>query len=279
MIYQASRKQDAQFQKLYRTQQDSWKEQSRQRNETIRNARNGIAENSFRQAGPSSCSGKELELADRFAVHLCGDKDLFHTPGINARNEELLGLLAAVMSIKGYVYAEKTGQTSALAHTLQNAIAKLIDQYLGRNKGMNVYTYTLTAYRQMKDPQRAIQNGQDYAYQCFREKQKDPVCQRSSPYSADAGFFRALLKKLSPEKEFALGCGILQENWKDFLDMFRASRDPFSFSGIDRHSPWGSLAGTRTQHIGMEKNTARLLLGAIAVFITGFLIVFWYRFM
>ncbi len=277
MIYQSSRKQNARFQQVYHTQQSSLKEQLRQRNEIISNARKGITENTFRQTRTVSCSGKELEIANRFAAHINGRGNLFQNPDISARNEEVTGLLAAVMVIKGQVYAGDgdSGQTSSLALTLQNAIGKIIKQYLGQKGAADVYYHTLTTCQKMKNPQKAIQEGQNYAYQQFRAKQKDPAFQKSAHYSRESGFFRALLKKLSPEKEYALGADVLQKDWKNFSYLMGAVQNSSYLARMESHSPWGALAGIHAQHADASEITAKILIGVTVAIIAGILAAVW----
>ena len=76
MVYQSSGKLNSRFQETYHTQQNSWKEQIRQRNEAIRSARNGIAEHTFQRGRCVSCSGRELEKAERFAGHIADRKSV-----------------------------------------------------------------------------------------------------------------------------------------------------------------------------------------------------------
>ena len=210
--------------------------------------------------------------ADRFAAHMTRGGDLFQDPHISARNEEVTGLIAAVMSIKGQVYAEKSGGTSSITVALENAIEKLVDRYLRQHGGHKVYYRTLTAYKQMKDPQKAIQSGQDYAYQQFREKQK-AAGQRSGPYAKESGFFQALLKKLSPEKEYALGVRLLQEDWTRFLSSVGNRQDLSYRPGIERYSPWGLFAGPGTIRAGRDGLLGKVLLGITTVIILGALAV------
>ncbi len=276
MIYQSSGKQNIRFQQAYHTQQNSWKEQLRQRNEMISNSRKGIAENTFKQGNTAFCSGKELERANRFATHINGSGNLFKNPDINARNEEVTGLLAAVMSIKGQVYVKESRQGSSIAFALENAIDKIIDQYLSRKGASKVYYYTLSSYKQTQNPQKAIQDGQEYAYQQFRKKQGDPAYQKSPQYSKDSGFFRSLSKNLSPEKGFAMGVSILQKDWQNFLHVI-GNRQNSSLSKAETYSPWGILAGARTHLTGSGGNMGKILLAASVIIIISVLAVVWFR--
>lgn len=279
MIYQSSGKQNIRFQQAYHTQQNSWKEQLKQRHEIIANARKGIAENSFKQESSVPCSGKELEMANRFAAHIGGSGNLFKNPGISARSEEVAGLLAAVMCIKGQVYAGENRQGSSITSALENAIEKIISPYLSQKGASKVYYHTLAAYKQMQNPQKAIKDGQDYAYRQFREKQKDPAYQKSPQYSRESGFFRTLPKSLSPEREFAMGVNILQKDWQNFLYAI-GNRQNFSYlSRAETYSPWGILADTRTRLTGRGGKFGKILLGAAAVIIMSALAVMCFRFM
>lgn len=283
MIYQSSGKQNIRFQQTYHTQQNSWKEQLRQRNEIIANTRKGIVENTFKQGNSVSCSPKELERANRFAAHITGSGNLFKNPGVSARNEEVTGLLAAVMSIKGQVYAEKSQGTRSITSDLENAVEKIIDQYLRQKEASKVYYHVLTAYKQTKNPQKAIEEGQDYARRQFQEKQKESVYQKSSPYSRESGFFRTLLKGLSPEKEFALGISILQKDWQNFLYVIgnrqHSSHSSSHLSGIELRSPWGILAGAGVHRTGGDGNIGKILLGAVVIITISALAVVCFQFL
>ena len=145
-----------------------------------------------------------------------------------------------------------------------------MDRYLRQHGGHKVYYRTLTAYKQMKDPQKAIQSGQDYAYQQFREKQK-AAGQRSGPYAKESGFFQALLKKLSPEKEYALGVRLLQEDWTRFLSSVGNRQDLSYRPGIERYSPWGILLDPESPHPQNNGTTIKILLTAAVILLMGIL--------
>lgn len=276
MIYQSTRKQNARFQQVYHRQQNSWKEQISQRNEVIHQARKGIAGNTFRGNGVVSCSVKELERANRFAAHIHGRGNLFQNREISARNEEVTGLLAAVMTIKGQVYAGESGQANSLVLSLQKAIGKMVDHYLCQKGVTNVYYYTLSAYRQMKDPQKAVWAGQDYAYHRFCEKQKDPAYQKSAAYSRGSGFFRAL-QNLSPEKDFALGTDILRRDRELFLRSMGTIKKSSYLSEADRYSPWGILFDPGVRHTDSHGNGIKFLFAAVVIFLLCILAVFIFR--
>ncbi len=271
MIYRSSGGQKVRFQQTSHTQQGSWKEQIRQRDAVIANARKGIGESSFKQGSAVSCSGKELARANRFAAHIDGIGNLFKAPGITARNPEVTGFLAAVMSIKGQVYAGGEPRTGSISFLLQDAIAKLIDPYLRQKEASKIYYRTLSAYAQTKNPQKAIEEGLDHACRQFREKQKDPAYQRSPHYSKDSGFFRALLKGLSPEKEFALGVAVLKKDWQDLLYAIGDSPSSPHLSRAWLYSPWGALADPGAHGTGSDGTVAKIIAGAAVIVLLGLL--------
>lgn len=278
MIYQSSGKQNIRFQQAFHTQQNSWKEQLRQRSEIISNSRKGIAENTFKQGSVVFCSGKELEKANRFAAHINGSGNLFKNPGISARNDEVTGLLAAIMSIKGDVYAKGSKQGSSITFALENAIEKIIGQYLNRKEASKVYYHTLSAYKQLQNPQKAIQHGQDYAYQQFRKKQGDPAYQKSPYYSREFGFFRTMQKGQSPEKGFNIGVNILQKDWQSFLYAIGNRQSSSYLSRAETYSPWGILAGTKAHQTGSDETVHKILLGAAVTIIICVLAVIYFYF-
>ncbi len=278
MVYQSSGRQNIRFQQAYHTQENSWKEQLRQREEIINNARTGITKNAFKQESSVSSSGRELERANRFAAHIRGSGNLFNNPGISARNEEVTGLMAAVMSMKGQVYAGEIRQSSSLTFALENAIEKIISPYLSGKGASKVYYHTLAAYKQTQSPEKAIEDGQDYAYRQFQAKQKDPAFQRSPHYSKESGFFQALAKGLSPEKAFAMGINILEKDWQNFLYAIGNRQNSSYLSRAQIYSPWGALAGAGTHGAGRDGSAGKILTCAAAAIILSALAVMYFRF-
>lgn len=262
MIYQSSRKQNVRFQQVYHGQKNSWREQIKQRNEVIGSARKGIADNTFHKTGAVVCSGKDLEAANRFAAHLNGRGNLFQNPEISAVNDEVTGLLAAIMSMKGQVYAGECKQADSLVLGLQKAIRKMVDHYLSQKGVSNVYYHTLEVYQRGRNPQKAMKAGQDYAYQRFCEKQKEPAYQKSASYSREAGFFRAVLKNINPEKEFALGVSVLQKDWENFLRSMGKGKKSSHTSKAERYSPWGILLDPGMRDAEGYGSSMKILLGA-----------------
>lgn len=191
--------------------------------------------------GKTMPGGKELAGANRFAAHMNGSGNLFTNPAINARNEEVLGLLAAVTSIKGQIYAANSGRNNAVNSSLRNALNQMIDYYLTQKGAYKVYGYTSNVYEKTHSPQKAIEEGIEYAYRLFMEKKGDAVYRQQAAYSEEAGFFQKLLKGQSAQAELLRGMRLLEGNWRDFLKSIGESEKKGITLKMQKHSPWGML--------------------------------------
>ena len=274
-IYNRAGENSLRFQQANAAGQKNWKAQIQQRTEVINNARKGITGNSLSRNASVSYSGKELAQANRFAAHINGSGNLFKNPRISARNEEVTGLMAALMTIKGRVFAAGADRGNAITLPLQNAIDKLIDQYLRQKGASRVYYYTISAYEKQKNPEQAMKDGQAYAYQQFKEKQENPAWQKSPHYSRQAGFFQALLKNQSPEKDLALGFNVLQKDWQNFLHAL-GKGGGFSYRlEPERYSPWGAAAGSGKSRTDNDGHIGKILLVAAAILIGVGVVYLW----
>ena len=191
--------------------------------------------------GKTMPGGKELAGANRFAAHMNGSGNLFTNPAINARNEEVLGLLAAVTSIKGQIYAANSGRNNAVNSSLRNALNQMIDYYLTQKGAYKVYGYTSNVYEKTHSPQKAIEEGIEDAYRLFMEKKGDAVYRQQAAYSEEAGFFQKLLKGQSAQAELLRGMRLLEGNWRDFLKSIGESEKKGITLKMQKHSPWGML--------------------------------------
>ncbi len=191
--------------------------------------------------GKTMPGGKELAGANRFAAHMNGSGNLFTNPAINARNEEVLGLLAAVTSIKGQIYAANSGRNNAVNSSLRNALNQMIDYYLTQKGAYKVYGYTSNVYYKTHTHNKAIEEGIEYAYRLFMEKKGDAVYRQQAAYSEEAGFFQKLLKGQSAQAELLRGMRLLEGNWRDFLKSIGESEKKGITLKMQKHSPWGML--------------------------------------
>ncbi|GFI49852.1 hypothetical protein IMSAGC020_01053 [Lachnospiraceae bacterium] len=191
--------------------------------------------------GKTTFTSKELEGGNRFAAHMNGSGNLFKNPGISARNEEVVGLLAAITSIKNQMYSESAGRGSGMKAPLKSAVNQMIDYYLTRKGVYNVYNYTTHAYEKTGSPQKAFEEGLEYAYRIFMDKKNDAVYRQQAAYSEEAGFFQSLLKGQSIQADLIRGMRLLESNWREFLKTAGESEKKGISLKVQKHSPWGFL--------------------------------------
>lgn len=277
MIYRASGGGKVQPSKGFAAQRNLWEGQISQRKAVINNARQGNSQGISTWGAKDSYTGRELARANRFASHINGSGDLFKNSGITAQNDEVLGLLAAITSMKGQIYAAENGQKSSISLPLQNAITRIIDQYIRQKAASKVYYYTTHVYEKTKNPQRAIENGLEYAYRQFKEKQADPAYQAQAKYSQHAGFFLPVINDQNSEKEYPFGLRILEENWKEFLRSIGKAIDSSSMLKLQNLSPWGSLMEPSKHKAGKRVDIEKFLLTVTVIFIIAAIIYFLLR--
>lgn len=72
-----------------------------QRNQALSGSRGGSSASASIAGGRSAFTGNDLARANRFAAHINGSGNLLNHSGISAKNDEVVGYLAAITSIKG----------------------------------------------------------------------------------------------------------------------------------------------------------------------------------
>ena len=171
-IYNRAGESNRHFSQASAASQKNWKAQIRQRTEVINQARKGIAGNSLSRGASVSYTGKELARANRFAAHINGSGNLLNHSGISAKNDEVVGYLAAITSIKGEMFAASSGRQNAMNVPIKSAVNQMVDYYLNRKGIYKVYDYTTNVYEKTGSSQRAMEEGLEYAYRLFQEKKE-----------------------------------------------------------------------------------------------------------
>lgn len=233
VLYQRAGKGNVQINQAFRVQKNSGESQMAQRNAVLSGGN---------ESGRSiSYAGKELERANSFAAHLNGNGNLLKNVGITAKNEEVVGLLAAMTSIKNQVYAETLERESAIRLPMKSVINQFIDYYLTEKGVYKVYYQTTNAYERTRSTQKAIEEGLEYAYRQFLEKKDSEVYRRQAAYSEQAGFFQASLKNQSLQEDLRKGLLLLEKNWRDFLRSIGEEGRKAAFLNLQKYSLWGEL--------------------------------------
>ncbi len=230
-------------------------------------AGNGI-ERSGLSGGKAEVTGNELARANAFASHMNGEGNLLKNSGITAQNDEVKGLLAAMTAMKGQIYAAGEGRNSGIVTPLRNAINQMVDYYFSQKGVYKVYYYTTNTYERTRDPQRALEEGLEYAYRIFTEKKGDPSYRQQSAYSDRAGFFQMVLKGQTIEADLLRGMRLLEANWRDFLRSIGEDKKKGIALTLQKYSPWGALVepeGTRKTPVDRKEKLVLIEAACVAV--------------
>lgn len=249
VIYKRSGGRSVQVNQAFSTYKNSEEVQLNQRNVVASGGRNGGGVKS----STAVYMGQELTKANSFAGHINGSGNLFKNTEINAKNEEVTGLLAGITSLKGQIYAGTAGRENAMKVPVKNALNQFIDYYLTQKGVYKVYYHTISAYERTKDAQKSMEEGLEYAYRQFLEKKNDEAYRRQAAYSEQAGFFHALRKDMTMEEDLRRGLFLLEKNWKDFLRSIGEEERKDILVTLQKYSIWGQLLKPESQRKKSEE--------------------------
>ncbi len=263
-IYSVTKGRNVRISQEYDTRSRSGEQQISQRNQAISKAGKEASKTPGITVGRAAVTGKELERANSFAAHMGGSGNLLKNPGISAKNEEVTGLIAALTSIKGQVYAESSGKNSALKVPVKSAINQMVDYYLAQKGVYKVYHYTTNIYEKTKSPQKAAEEGLQYAYKIFIEKKGDSVYRQQEAYSERAGFFQMFLKNQNIQADLIRGMKLLEGNWREFLKSIGESDKKGIAFTMQKHSPWAMLMEPEELRKDGKKGKEKIILAEAA---------------
>ncbi len=275
-LYQLAKGRNIKIDQMFDMQRKSGEMQISQRNQALGNT-GGKGRMGTGFSTGAAFTGDDLARANDFSAHMNGSGNLFKNPGINARNEEVVGYLAAITSIKGQMFAAVSGKESAMNVPIRNALNQIVDYYLSQKGIYKVYDYTTNVYERTKNPQRALEEGLEYAYALFQEKKEDVSYKRQAAYSEEAGFFQMLLKNQSMQTDLLKGIHLLEENWRQFLKSIGENEKKGISLKMQKHSPWGALLEPKDRRKMEKASTVRILLKQAAAVAALLLVYLCYR--
>ncbi len=275
-IYKLTEGRNVRLNQEFDASRKSGEAQLTQRNQALSGARS--TENASIAGGKAAFTGNDLARANQFAAHINGSGNLLKSSDITAKNDEVVGYLAAVTSIKGEVYAASSNRKSAMNVPLKNAVNQMVDYYLSRKGIYKVYDYTTNVYERTKSAQRALEEGLEYAYRLFQEKKENTEAQRQAAYQEQAGFFQMLLKNQNMQGDLLRGMRLLEENWRDFLKSIGENEKQGISLKMQKYSPWGILLEPGGQMRFFKGKSSRIILTEAAVVAVLLIVYLCFRF-
>ena len=276
-IYSVTKGRNVQINQEFDARSRTGEQQISQRNQVLSKVGKESAATPGVTGGKAAVTGKELERANSFAAHISGSGNLLKNPGITAKNEEVTGLLAALTSIKGQMYAAGSGKDSALKTPVKSAVNQMVDYYLAQKGVYKVYHYTTNIYEKTKSPQKAAQEGLQYAYKIFMEKKEDGAYRQQEAYSERAGFFQTLLKSQNMQADLIRGMKLLEGNWREFLKSIGESEKKGIALTMQKHSPWAMLMEPEEIRKDGKNGKEKLILAEAACVAAMVLVYLCYR--
>lgn len=250
----------------FNSQSRSGELQMNQRIRVLKGAAGNGIERSNLSGGKGEVTGSALARANAFASHINGTGNLLKNTEISAQNDEVKGLLAAMTTMKGQVYAASEGRNNGITTPLRNAVNQMVDSYFSQKGIYKVYYYTTNAYERTRNPQKALQEGLEYAYKIFTEKKEEPSYRQQPAYSERAGFFQMVLKGQTMEADLIRGMRLLEANWRDFLSSIGEDKKKGITLTMQKHSPWGILTKPdRTRKPSIDRKEKLVLAEAACV--------------
>lgn len=231
----------------------------------------------------------DMQKAQAFFEHLTGEGNLFQSPQITARNEEVLGCLYAVEMMKGQTFSAYSGVSKDMGIAVRTAVDKMVDYYLSaveqdverqqpkaplkRNDVYKVYYQVMEQLSQKTPPEEAIEKGVEYAAQVFDEKKGMAGERKGIRYSEFAGFFQARTDIASESASRNAGIRFLLKDWKRYLHSIGMGEGSSYKSEFHKMSPWGIITPPDKQKKHVNK-TELFWAGVAAMAVILFMAIF-----
>ncbi len=272
-IYKLTEGRNVRLNQAFDASRKSGEMQMSQRNQALSGSRGGSSASASIAGGRSAFTGNDLARANRFAAHINGSGNLLNHSGISAKNDEVVGYLAAITSIKGEMFAASSGRQNAMNVPMKKALNQMVDYYLSRKGVYKVYDYTTNVYDRTHSSQRALEEGLEYAYRLFQEKKESTEAQKQAAYLEQAGFFQNVLKNQSMQADLLRGMRLLEDNWRAFLKSIEENEKKGIALKMQKHSPWGILLEPG-EHRSLFRGKSSKLLLTEAIVVAALIVVY-----
>jgi hypothetical protein len=235
-------------------------------------------------------SSRDLTLAELYAKYINHSGNLFTSPVLSGRSEELFGFLSALMTIKTNAFCIHSGIDKGLATELREAIDRLIDFYIQeeykrsteggrRREGQkaffqpkNVYKifyYAMGLYHTNGDLLESANKGIRQAYRQFLKKQEGiKVSEEVTPFFSK--------EKKDAKEDFKAGKRYLEQDFKEFTELLGSFNENGVPLGVLELSPWGMFIEPEASLDRQKAPSSSMILvgGGVILLILIFVLVF-----
>ncbi|WP_349672404.1 hypothetical protein [Lacrimispora sp.] len=222
----------------------------------------------------------DLEAAQRFASYMNREGNLFRISGLSGKSEELLGFLAALMSIKTQIFVSGLGAEKGIAMDLREACDRMTDELIqemvnqsslkyssGRKPVFEVkdvyriFYHMMNLYQNKADVNETANKGIRYAYQQFlKKKEVSEIKGEPEPFFTKG--------KKEPSEDFKEGRKQIERDWNGFTEYINNGYSSDIPQGVLVLSPWGMLAEPDTSREESHGNISpAFLLGGGAALV------------
>ncbi len=249
MLYQMSKNGGVAFSRQYNTHAEQEKLHTNQYLQAMRKQHAQLGQSHqtiYSEMGTGKYSMADLQKTNSFLTYIERDGNLFQNPNLSIHNDEALGVLSAIMSMKSALFIKESHLGRSASIAVHSGVDKMIDSYVhqrfmtqGRNTRdtFRIHNYILSIYSNTKDAQKAISKGLEYAYQIFSNKKETTTNVQDIRNYQMYAFWGTGKKDINADlKE---GNRILQKDWQQFLQ--NLERYAGSIRQMEKQSPWGML--------------------------------------
>lgn len=213
----------------------------------------------------SLCTARDLQASEKFIKYFTGEGNLLKNEYINGRNEEVLGILLSITSVKCQEFCASSGITAPMKSQLLSVTDQMIDYFmryaerdiskaqvprgktfiaLEQKAVYKIYYEILGLYQRYGKAEKAILEGIRSAVRQFYQKKADIAFKEAARYGDDAEFFHNYtgdreVKKHSLQEDLKEGKRILEKDWQEFMKQIGKREKKNASLVPEEQSFWG----------------------------------------
>lgn len=249
----------------------------------------------------SLCTARDLQTCEKFIKYFTGEGNLLKNEYINGRNEEVLGILLSITSVKCQEFCASSGITAPMKSQLLSVTDQMIDYFmryaerdiskaqvprgktfiaLEQKAVYKIYYEILGLYQRYGKAEKAILEGIRSAVRQFYQKKADIAFKEAARYGDDAEFFHNYtgdreVKRHSLQEDLKEGKRILEKDWQEFMKQIGKRERKNASLVPEEQSFWGMFV--QPEVIPEQKpwrNYVSIILMALGISVV-FVFIFW----